>query len=109
MMIANVAWILDRHGRPVLELDLDGHPAHIRSSQRAELLWRGIVEGMVFFASERSGQFPNAFMRDVATTGLSEGDLLGCTDDPAVFALFGEMSRAVLDGTWRAGPRSPVA
>ncbi len=109
MTIANVAWILDRRGRPVLELDLDGHPAHIRSSQRTELLRRGIVEGMVFFASERSGQFPNAFMRGDGGPTLSEGDLVGCTDDPAVFALFGEMSRAVLDGTWRAGPRSPVA
>ena len=109
MTIANVAWVRDQRGRPVLELDLDGHPAHIRSSQRTEFLRRGIVEGMVFYRSERAGQFPNAFMRDVATTGLSEGDLLGCTDDPAVFALFGEMSRAVLNGTWRAGPQSPVA
>jgi hypothetical protein len=51
MTIANVAWVLDHRSRPVLELDLDGHPAHIRSSQRGELLERGIVEGMVFFAS----------------------------------------------------------
>ena len=105
MTIANVAWILDQRGRPVLELDLDGQPAHIRSSQRTELLQQGIVEGMVFFASERSGQFPNAFMRGAFAPALTEADLLGCTDDPAVFALFGEMSRAVLDGTWRAGPR----
>ena len=109
MTIANVAWVLDQRGRPVLELDLDGHPAHIRSSQRAELLKRGIVEGMVFYASERSGQFPNAFMRGDGGSTLGEAALVGCTDDPAVFALFGEMSRAVLDGTWRAGPRSPVA
>ena len=109
MTIANVAWVLDQRGRPVLELDLDGHPAHIRSSQRTELLERGIVEGMVFFASERTGQFPNAFMRGASGPALTEADLLGCTNDPAVFALFGEMSRAVLDGTWRAGPRSPGA
>ena len=109
MTIANVAWVLDHRSRPVLELDLDGHPAHIRSSQRGELLERGIVEGMVFFASERSGQFPNAFMRGDGGPSLGEADLVGCTDDPAVFALFAEMSRAVLDGTWRAGPRSPVA
>ena len=109
MTIANVAWSLDQRGRPVLELDLDGHPAHIRSSQRTELLQRGIVEGMVFFASERSGQFPNAFIWGDGGATFGEAALVGCTDDPQVFALFGEMSRAVLDGTWRAGPRSPVA
>ncbi len=109
MTIADVAWILDQRGRPVSELDVDGHPAHIRSSQRTELLQRGIIEGMVFFASERTGQFPNAFIRGAFGRALTEADLLGCTDDPAVFALFGEMSRAVLDGTWRAGPRSMVA
>ena len=108
MTITNVAWALDHRGRPVLELDLDGHPAHIRSSQRTELLERGIVEGMVFFTSERSGQFPNAFMRGDGGTALSEGALVGCTDDPAVFAQFEEMCRAILDGTWRPGPR-PVA
>jgi hypothetical protein len=105
MTIFNVAWVLDHRSRPVLELDVDGHPAHIRSSQRGELLERGIVEGMVFFASERSGQFPNAFMRGDGGPSLGEADLVGCTDDPAVFALFEDMSRAVLDGTWRAGPR----
>lgn len=105
MTIANVAWILDHHSRPVLQLDVDGHPAHVRSSQRTELLRRGIVEGMVFFASERSGQFPNAFMRGDARPELSEGDLVGCTDDPAVFALFEQMCAAILAGTWRAGPR----
>ena len=109
MTITDVAWTLDQRGRPVLELDVDGHPAHIRSSQRTDLLDRGIVEGMVFFASERSGQFPNAFMRGDGGPALSEGDLVGCTDDPAVFALFGQMCHAVLDGTWRPGPRSAAA
>ena len=109
MTVANVAWILDKRGRPVLELDLDGHPAHIRSSQRTELLERGIVEGMVFYKSERAAQFPNAFMRGEFGPALTQADLLGCTDDPAVFALFEAMCRAILDGTWRAGPRSPVA
>lgn len=108
MTIADVAWVRDHRGRPVLELDLDGHPAHIRSSQRTELLDRGIVEGMVFFASERSGQFPNAFLRGEFGPALTEGDLVGCTDDPAVFALFEQMCRAILDGTWRPGPRPPA-
>ena len=109
MTIANVAWVRDQRGRPVLELDLDGHPAHIRSSQRTELLDRGIVEGMVFFKSERAIQFPNAFMRGEFGPALTQADLLGCTDDPQVFALFEEMSRAVLAGTWRPGPRSAAA
>ena len=106
MTLANVAWVRDHRGRPVLELDLDGHPAHIRSSQRIELLERGIVEGMVFFASERSGQFPNACMRGDGGMTLSDSDLVGCTDDPRVFALFEEMCRSILAGTWRPGPRS---
>ncbi len=109
MTITNVAWARDQRGRPVLELNLDGHPAHIRSSQRTALLDRGIVEGMVYFASERAGQFPNAFLRGEFGPALTEGDLVGCTDDPAVFALFGQMCRAVLDGTWRPGPRSAAA
>ena len=109
MAIANVAWVRDHRGHPVLELDVDGHPAHIRGSQRTELLERGIVEGMVFFKSERSGQFPNAFMRWAGGPALSEGDLVGCTDDPAVFALFEQMCRAILAGTWRPGPRPATA
>ena len=106
MAIANVAWVRDHRGHPVLELDVDGHPAHIRSSQRTALLERGIVEGMVYFRSERSGQSRTAFMRGDGGPALSEGDLVGCTDDPAVFALFEQMSRAILAGTWRPGPRS---
>ena len=106
MTVTNVTWVRDHRGHPVLELDLDGHPAHIRSSQRTELLQRGIVEGMVFYRSERSGQFPNAFMRGDGGPALTEGDLVGCTDDPTVFAHFEQMSRAVLAGTWRPGPRS---
>ena len=109
MTIANVAWVRDQRGHPVLELDIDGHAAHIRSSQRTELLQRGIGEGMVFYASERSGQFPNAFMQGDGGPTLSEGDLIGCTDDPTVFALFEQMSRAILDGTWRPGPRTLAA
>lgn len=108
MTIANVAWSVDQRGRPVLELDVDGHAAYIHSSQRTALLDRRIVEGMVFFASERSGQFANRFMRGGGGPVLSRGDLVGCTDDPAVFALFEEMGRALLNGTWRPGPR-PVA
>ena len=48
-------------------------------------------------------------MRGNATPGLSERDLVGCTDDPAVFALFEQMCGAILAGTWRAGQRSIAA
>jgi hypothetical protein len=109
MAITNVEWVQDHRGDPILELDLDGHPAHIRSGQRAELLDRGIVEGMVYFRSERAGQFPNPFMRGSAGPALSERNVVGCTDDPAVFALFQEMSRAILAGSWRPGTRSSTA
>jgi hypothetical protein len=34
----NVVWVLDQRGHPTLELDLDGHPARIRSGQKTELL-----------------------------------------------------------------------
>ena len=104
MTVTNVRWALDRRGRRVLDLDLDGHPAHIHSSQRTELLRRGMVDGMVFFASERAAQFPNIHLRDDVDAAYA-GDLVGCTNDPEVFALHREMCEAIGRGTWRAGPR----
>jgi hypothetical protein len=103
--ITDVAWIRDRRGRPVLQLQLDGHPAYVRSGQKAALLDRGIVDGIVFFASERSTRLADAFVRGDYRPDLSAIDLIGCTDDPRVFALYGEMSRAILAGTFRPGPR----
>jgi hypothetical protein len=35
MSIINVAWIRDHQHRPVLQLSLDGHAAHILSKQVA--------------------------------------------------------------------------
>jgi hypothetical protein len=105
LTITNVAWVRDHRHRPVLELDLDGHPAHIPSSQKSELLRRGIVEGIVFFASERSSQRPNDFVRGDFAPELTEGDLIGCTDDPEVFALFQEMCGAIRAGVWHPGPQ----
>jgi hypothetical protein len=108
MTISDVAWTRDHHGKPVLELKLDGHPAYIRSSQKTELTDRGIVDGIVFLNSERGSQVPNAYISgDYAPTyrGL---DLVGCTDDPQVFALYQEMCRAISADTWREGPR-PVS
>jgi hypothetical protein len=105
MLITNVAWARDHHRRSVLRLEMDGHPAHIRSSQKSELLRRGIVEGLVFLASERLDQVPNLFMRGDYRPGLTEADLIGCTDDPQVFALFEEMCQAIRSDNWRPGPR----
>jgi hypothetical protein len=106
MTITDVAWVRDHQRRLVLELQLDGHPARIPSRQKSELIRRGIVAGIVFFASERSGQFPNIFMRGDFRPELSEIDLIGCTDNPQVFALYEEMCRAIRADTWRPGPRS---
>jgi hypothetical protein len=106
--ITNVAWVRDHHRRAVLELELDRRPAHIRSGQKSELLERGIVAGIVFFASERSQQLPNTLIRGDFGPELTEGDLIGCTDDPGVFALYEEMCRAIRAGTWQPGPRPPT-
>ena len=109
MPITNVAWARDHQGRAVLELELDGHPAHIRSSQKLKLIRRGIVEGMVFFASQRASQFPNICIQGDVGRELTEADLVGCTDDPQVFALYEEMCQAIRDGTWQPGARAPTA
>jgi hypothetical protein len=104
MTVTNVRWVLDRHGRPALELDLDGHSAHVRSSQQTALLRRGMVDGMSVFASERAAQLPNIYIHgdvDAAYTG----DLVGATNDPQVFALYRDMSEAIRRDTWQAGPR----
>jgi hypothetical protein len=109
MTVTNVRWTLDRRGRRVLDLDLDGHPAHIHSSQKTELLQRGTVDGMVFFASERAAQVPNIHIRG-GGEAASAGDLIGVTNDPQVFALYQDMAAAIRRDTWRAGPRpAPVA
>ena len=109
MTITNVAWARDHQGRAVLDLELDGHPAHIRSSQKLKLIRRGIVEGMVFFASQRASQFPNICIQGDVGRELTEADLVGCTDDPQVFALYEEMCQAIRDGTWQPGARAPTA
>ena len=106
MTITEVAWARDHRRRPVLELKIDGHPAHILGRQKTELTRRGIVEGIVFFASERSRQLPTAFIRGDFRPGLTEIDLIGCTDDPQVLALYEAMCRAIRADTWRSGPRS---
>jgi hypothetical protein len=107
--ITDVAWTRDHHGKPVLELKLDGHPAYIRSSQRTALTDRGIVDGIVFLNSERGGQVPNAYIKGDYTSTYQGLDLVGCTDDPGVFALYREMCAAIRADTWRAGARPVIA
>jgi hypothetical protein len=109
MTITDVAWVYDMHGRPVLELRVDGHPAYIHSSQRTELTRRGIVDGIVFLASERSAQVPNIYIKGDFTPTFKGLDLVGCTDDPQVFALYQEMSKAISTDAWHEGPRPTPA
>jgi hypothetical protein len=108
MKITHVAWVRDHHGSPVLELQLDGHPAHIRSSQKTELMRRGLLDGVVFLASERGSQLPNMYVQGDYAPAYRGLDLVGCTDDPAVFALYQTMCDAIRGGAWREGLQ-PVA
>ena len=109
MIIADVAWIRSQRGLPTLELTLDGHPAHIRSRQKSELLQRGIVDGVIFLASERSAQVPNIYIHGDYRPEYDGLDLVGCTDDPGVFALFQEMCDAIRADSWKVGPRPLLA
>lgn len=109
MNITDVAWTRDHHGKPVLELKLDGHPAHIRSSQKTDLTDRGIVDGIVFLDSERGSQMPNTYIGGDYLPTFRGLDLVGCTDDPGVFALYQEMCAAIRADTWREGTRPVVA
>jgi hypothetical protein len=109
LILSNVAWVRDHKHRPILQLSIDGHQAHIRSEQKLELTRRGIVKGVDFLASEWRDQAEHVFIgRDVAP-GLAEAELAGCTDDPRVFALYEEMCQAIAADTWQPGPRSPVS
>jgi hypothetical protein len=109
MTITDVAWSGDIRGRPVLELKLDGHPAYIQSSQRTELTRRGLLHGMVFLKSEQSSQVPADFIAGDYAPTFDGLDLVGCTDDPQVFALYQEMCAAISTDTWHAGPRPSLA
>jgi len=103
--ITDVTWVRDQHGRRVLELKIDGRQAHIRSSQKTELVRRGILDGIVFLASERAAQVPGTFVRGDFTPAYQGLDLVGCTDDPRVFALYEDMCQAIRDDRWHEGPR----
>lgn len=105
MRITDVAWIRDQQGKPVLALKLDGHPVRIHSSQKTELTRRGILDGIVFLASERGAQLPNLYIKGDFAPAYEGLDLVGCTDDPQVFALYQEMCEAIRTNRWREGPR----
>jgi hypothetical protein len=98
-----VTWTRDHHGKPVLELKLDGHPVYIRSSQKTELTDRGIVDGIVFLDSERGGQLPNRYVQGDYAPAYQGQDLVGCTDDTRVFALYQAMCAAIRAHTWYEG------
>jgi hypothetical protein len=103
--ITDVAWTRDHHGKPVLELRLDGHPAYIRSSQKTELTSRGIVDGIVFLSSDRAAQRASTYVQGDYAPDFQGLDLVGCTDDPQTFALYQAMCAAIRAGTWREGPQ----
>ena len=103
MSISDVVWSRDHHGTPVLELRLGGHPAYIRSGQKTELTRRGIVDGIVFLDSERSGQLPNQYIQGDYAPDYQGLDLVGCTDDPGVFALYQTMCDAIRTDRWHEG------
>ncbi len=105
MTVDDVTWVYDQHGHPALDLRINGHPAHIRSSQKSELLRRGIIDGVVFLASERREQVPNIYMHGDFAPEYEGLALVGCTDDPEVFALYQEMCEAIRADRWRAGAR----
>ena len=100
MIVSHAAWVRDHKHRLVLQLELDGHPAHIPSAQKLELTCRGLVKGVDVFASEWRNRIDHDFLQSPIEPGLSEADLEGCTDDPRVFSLYQEMCQAIRAGTW---------
>lgn len=103
MKISDVRWVRDHHGKPALDLRLNGHPAHIRSSQKTELTRRGLLDGVVFLDSERGSQVPNSYVQGDYAPAYEGLDLVGCTDDPGVFALYEGMCQAIRADRWREG------
>ena len=109
MTITNVEWVQDLLGHAALDLRVDGRQAHFRSSQSSSLLDRGILRGISFLKSERWDPKKNAFIRGSYGPALSDTELLGCTDDPEVYALFIDMCGAIRDGSWAVGVRPKPA
>jgi hypothetical protein len=106
VIVSDVEWVRDRRHRPVLRLCIDGQLAHIPSGQQVELTRRGLVKGVDVLVSDwRRHQTRHPFIRDDLEPGLAEADLMGCTDDPRVVALYQEMCRAIAADAWRPGLR----
>jgi hypothetical protein len=106
--VTEVGWMRDVHGKQALELKLDGHPMHIRSSQKTGLIERGILEGVVFLDSELASQLPNPYIQGDHAPAYTPRDLVGCTDDAGVFALYQVMCEAIRTDRWSVGGQ-PVA
>jgi hypothetical protein len=64
---------------------------------------------MVFLASERSSQVPSDYITGDFSPTFAGLDLVGCTDDPQVFALYQEMCTAISTDAWHEGPRPTPA
>lgn len=105
MNITNVTWVQDRLGNAALDLEINGRQAHFRSSQRSGLLERGILEGISYLRSERSDPTRNVYIKGSYAPAFSDAELVGCTDDATVFALFTEMCGAIRAGSWLSGAR----
>jgi hypothetical protein len=105
MQLTNIAWVLDHQHRSVLQLLMDGHPAHIQARQPTALLQHGLVHGVHYLASEWRGQQAHAFITGPIPASLTERQLRGCTDDPTVVALHRAMCRAIATDDWRPGPQ----
>lgn len=106
MDITGIEWVEDSVGHRALDLRINGHPAHVGSSQRSALLERGIVAGVAYLKSELPDLTKNAYVDLASHRDINPAELVGCTDDPGVFALFTEMCSAIRAGTWVAGPRT---
>ena len=105
MIVTDVAWVRNHQQRLVLELRLDGQLAHIPSAQKVELTRRGLVKGVDLLASDwRRHPTDHPFIEGKIEPGVAEIDLMGCTDDPQVFALYTELCQAIAADTWRQGP-----
>ncbi|MGE3272058.1 MAG: hypothetical protein AB7P40_25110 [Chloroflexota bacterium] len=105
MTISDVRWIRDAHGKLALDLLLDGQHVRIRSSQRPALTRLGLLDGVVLLASNRGGRMSNPLVQGDYAPTFQPRDLVGCTDNPTVFALYQAMCDAIRGGTWQAGAR----
>jgi hypothetical protein len=68
------------------------------------LLQRGIVEATAILRSGTLDWNSHVSPRGDYRPAYAPEDLLGCIDDPRVFALYEQLCQAIRDGTWQPGP-----